>query len=274
MWTHEKIPILVLLENQRNGRLDRRLERADIAARAAGANGRSDAIDRPLQFRHEAFGGCIQSIGFRLSECAVERRAERREKRRHQRQPHRVNQQVEQRAHGRQREQRAVHTVHPMQQGVLFDRDMVMIVALLLQNIHGPSGVARDERRIGPCGGQQLPCQRFGERAQRRNIVGTAQVLARIEYPEVPIRFFSRFVEIEQWGHHRQIPGQFRGRARAQPLTLPVLPVALPVNGADGADHDDFGYCLYTGVGMQHVVGAVPSERQGQHGTQYRDSAQ
>ena len=73
--------------------------------------------------------------------------------------------------------------VYPMHQSVLLDRDMVMVAALLLQDIDGPFGVARDECRIGPRTGEQLARQGLGKRAQRSDIARAAQVLSRIEYP-------------------------------------------------------------------------------------------
>lgn len=77
MWPHQQMPVLMLLQDQRDRSLDRRLDPGSIARRAAGIEGRANALDRAPELRDQALGSGAQSIGLGLRERAVQRCGER-----------------------------------------------------------------------------------------------------------------------------------------------------------------------------------------------------
>src|SRR5207248_10894895 len=79
MRLHEQIPVLVLLENQRDGVPDRDLERRDLAARGARPGGGTNAIDRAVEPADQPLGSSAEAMGLGLRDGTVERCAERRE---------------------------------------------------------------------------------------------------------------------------------------------------------------------------------------------------
>ena len=110
--------------------------------------------------------------------------------------------------------------------------------------------------------------------AERRHFIGGAQVLARIEHLQVPVGLGMGLFEIEQRRQQRQVPGQLSRGARAQPLPLPVVAAAEPVDGADDRDDADLTDRPHPRIRVQRMPAAVPAERQRQDGAQYGEGAQ
>jgi hypothetical protein len=111
-------------------------------------------------------------------------------------------------------------------------------------------------------------------RTERLHLAGGAQVLTRIENPKIPIRVRVFTGEIDERRHQRQIPGQFRGGACMQPLSLPVVPMTQPINRAHCPDDDHLRDGPQPDEGVQRVAAVVPTERQRQHRENHRHRAQ
>src|ERR1700733_6189415 len=117
----------------------------------------------------------------------------------------------------------------------------MMIVRLSLEHAHRPQRVYRDECRVRPGCFEQGSRQGLVFRAYRLKIIATSQVVAWIEYPDVPVCGCLRLQKVEQRGDERQIPNQFGGGSRMQPLSLPVSPMTQPIDRAHCADDEDLG---------------------------------
>src|ERR1700689_141987 len=138
MRPHEDVPVLVLLEDERDRRFDGSLELVRSGCGSACLECRADSVDGTLQLPPEPLGSRFQSIRLGLRQCAVQTCAECREKRRDERQPQRVQEKMHQRANPRQTEKPVVEAVDAVQQRVLFDGDTMMVVLLLLEDLEGP----------------------------------------------------------------------------------------------------------------------------------------
>ena len=152
-----------------------------------------------------------------------------------------------------------------MLERVLLRRHAPMISTLLLEDSQRPVHVAVDECGVGPSLREKLARQRLDACAELGKIVGRSQMLTRIQRPHVPVAFGVRLIEVQQWCEHWQIPGQLRCSTGAQPLPLPVAPMAEPVDRADGADENHFANDPCNGEGMERVSRVIPTQRQGHH---------
>ncbi len=161
-----------------------------------------------------------------------------------------------------------------MEQGVLLRGDAVMIVALLLEYFNRPLQVCGHEVGVGPTVRESLSSQRLDLGANPRDIIRGAHMLSRIEYSQIPVGFACRCSEIQQRGEHGQIPRELRRGARRQPLSLPVPPVAQPIDRAHRADQQHFANSPGAGIGMQFVRLAVPTQGKRQHGAQHGQRAE
>ena len=196
------------------------------------------------------------------------------EKSREKRQPNGVHQQMQQRTKSGQPEQADIQRVDPVQQCVLLDGDSMVIMRLRLENARGPMGIFDDELGIGPGAIEQRFRQGLVFRANGFQFVAAAQVVAGIEDPHVPIRRGLGLREIDEGRNEGKIPNQFRGSAGAQPLPLPVAPMAQPVNSAHRANDHHLGERPETQQGMHQVTPIVPPQRERQDRKQDRHRAQ
>src|SRR5450631_2682354 len=100
------------------------------------------------------------------------------------------------------------------------------------------------------------------------------QMLARIEYPRVPIGMAMFTRDVHERRDQRQVPCELGGGARPQPLSLPVVPMPLPVDPAHGADDGHFAHRPQPDERMQYVSTVIPPERERQNRAEYGDRAQ
>src|ERR1700677_4828175 len=107
--------------------------------------------------------------------------------------------------------------MYPMPQRMLSARNSVVVVPLLLEYVHRPPRVARDELRIGPCRRQLPPRQRLMGGTEGGDGVGAAQMLAPIEHAQIPIGLRRRCGKVEEGSKHGQIPTQLCRGACTQP---------------------------------------------------------
>src|SRR5450755_2245367 len=181
---------------------------------------------------------------------------------------------MQQRPDAGEAEKPIVHSMYAVQERMLFDRDAMMVVLLPFENINRPTCVVRDELLIGGGAPEEASCQRFVLRAQRRDGISSMQMLARIEYPRVPIGLGMFAREIDQRRDQRQVPAELGGRARPQPLSLPVVPMPLPVDPAHDTDDGHFADRPQPDDRMQYMATVIPSERERQNREQYGDRTQ
>src|SRR5882762_9309579 len=87
-----------------------------------------------------------------------------------------------------QTEQPDVQCMNPVEQGVLPRGDALVVVALALENGDCPRSVTRDERVVRPCADELFARHAFVARTERLHLAGSAQMLTRIENPQIPIR--------------------------------------------------------------------------------------
>src|ERR1700737_4359175 len=109
--------------------------------------------------------------------------------------------------------------MNTMQQRVLPGCNASVVAPLLFEYVQRPPDIATHEGGIGPGGCEYLPGQGLYSGTQSRDIIGGEQVLTGIERSHVPVGFGAGRREIQKGGEYWQVPGQFGGRARTQPLS-------------------------------------------------------
>ena len=134
--------------------------------------------------------------------------------------------------------------------------------------------VARDELGIRPGAIQNPARQCIIACAQLGDLVGCRQVRAGIEYPPIPAPLIRGPGKVHERRDQRQVPGQFRGGARAQPFALPVAPMAPPIDRAHHHDGANLRNRPKSGKRMQRMIAAVPAECERHDRAQHGDRAQ
>jgi len=142
----QHVPILMLLDNEGERRLDRPFERLGDRG-IDGLPGidrrdRADPIDGSLQIGGQALGARAETVRLGLRQGAVQGRPECGEERRDQREPQGVEHEMRQRAESGQAEKPGVQTVHPPLQRLLAECNPMMVAALSVEHRDGPARVA------------------------------------------------------------------------------------------------------------------------------------